>query len=64
MNTKLIIKRGKDLSDKELQTINYWRKKEFNSKSIINPQPGDDNWDKKYLILLSNEDKIVAFARS
>lgn len=63
MDTKIIIKRGKDLTDNELSVINYWRKKEFNSKSVIQPQPGDDNWNKKYFILLNDKKKIVAFAR-
>jgi len=63
INTKLIVKEGKNLSDQELEIINNWRKKEFNSKSIIQPLKGGDDWKKKYFILIDENNKIVAFAR-
>src|SRR3989344_2826828 len=63
MSTKFVIKEGKNLTNDELVVINSWRKKEFNSKSVIKPEPGNDDWNKKYFILLNENDKIVAFAR-
>ena len=63
MITKLNIKEGKYLTDQELEIINIWIKKEFNSKSIIHPIKGDDNWNKKYFLLKNKNNKIVAFAR-
>ena len=59
MSTKFVIKEGKNLTNDELVVINSWRKKEFNSKSVIKPEPGNDDWNKKYFILLNENDKIA-----
>lgn len=63
MNTKMVIKEGRELTKNELELINLWRKKEFNSKSVIEPKEGDDNWNKKYFLLLNGDSVLVAFAR-
>jgi len=63
MDIKLLIKDGKELTKDELDVINLWREKEFNSKSVIEPKLNDDNWNKKYFLLFEGINKLVAFAR-
>jgi predicted GNAT family N-acyltransferase len=61
--TKVIIKKGRELTEDELEFINNLRRKVFNSQTAINPQPDNDEWDKKYFFLKNNTRKILAFAR-
>jgi predicted GNAT family N-acyltransferase len=63
MITKLIIKEGRNLTPRELKVINEWRMKEFNSKSFIKPKQGNEDWNKRYFLLLNENGEIVAFAR-
>ena len=62
-DVKIIIKKGKELTKDELQLINNARKREFNSKSKINPQPENEHWEKKYFLLKDKNNSLLAFAR-
>jgi hypothetical protein len=53
---------GKNLTRRQLHDINLTRKAEFNSKSEIDPRPGNDDWDKPYFLVHHGED-LVAFGR-
>jgi hypothetical protein len=59
--TKIVL--GKDLSQEELDIINYNRKIEFNSSSDIHPLPGSDDWEKPYVLVRNEEVKLVSFGR-
>lgn len=61
-NIKILIIRGKDLTQQDLEFINYSRKIEFGSESIIDPQPDNEDWDKIYFLAKSG-DKLLAFGR-
>jgi predicted GNAT family N-acyltransferase len=63
MVVKFIIKKGKELTDEELNVLNEWRVKEFHSKNLIKPVIGDDNWEKIYFLLLDKNNKALAFCR-
>jgi len=61
--TSVVIRLGKDLSNNELNIINDYRKKEFNSQSLINPQPDNEHWKKKFFLLKDKKGFLLAFAR-
>jgi hypothetical protein len=60
---KVLTKKGKELSQKELQIINDARIKHFNSKSLIQPTPENEDWEKLYFVLYSSTGELGAFAR-
>ncbi len=58
----VIQKLGKELTKKELEVINAYRKKEFNSKSIIDPKPTNDEWNKRYFLVKGGKaNKLLSF---
>ncbi|MBN1969545.1 MAG: hypothetical protein JW870_09280, partial [Candidatus Delongbacteria bacterium] len=54
-----IHRKGKELSEIELKVINEARINAFNSKRIIAPTKGDQEWDKDFFLILVNR-KIVS----
>ena len=62
MHDKFQIKPGKDLTKLEVDLINKARSLEFNSKSLINPKPDNEDWEKKYFLLKDQNNKTLAFA--
>jgi len=63
MKNKLFFKKGKNLTQEELEIVNFWRKKEFNSQNLVTPRPGNDDWNKIYTLLNSPSNNILAFGR-
>lgn len=63
MSEIISIVRGKELKPNEISIINEARKKEFNSTSIINPQPDNEDWEKIYFLLKDEFGNLLAFAR-
>jgi hypothetical protein len=55
---------GKDLNEQQLKFINHLRKKEFNSKTNILPDPTNDDWEKVFIIYESQDThELLAFCR-
>lgn len=63
IKTSVIQKPGKELTKKELEVINTYIKKEFNSKTIIDPKPTNDEWNKIYFLVKGGKaNKLLSFA--
>ena len=62
MYKKFQIKQGKDITKLEVDLINKARSLEFNSTSLINPKPVNEDWEKKYFLLKDQNAKTLAFA--
>lgn len=54
---------GKDLSMEDLESINYYRKKEFHTNSDIQPAPDSDEWEKPYFLVRDENGRLMAFGR-
>jgi hypothetical protein len=61
-HTKVFIMPGKELTRNDLAIINESRVRELNSRTLINPQPENEDWEKLYF-LAKNEDQLLAFGR-
>lgn len=62
-NIKIEIKKGKELTKKQLDTINFFRKKEFGSKKPIAPSQDNEDWNKEYFMLCDENENLLAFGR-
>ncbi|MFA6005068.1 MAG: GNAT family N-acetyltransferase [Patescibacteria group bacterium] len=60
--TKVIVKNAPDLTSEELAVINAWRKKEFNSDTILGGPQNKPFYDSVFFLNKEGE-KIVAFGR-
>ena len=62
IKTSVIQKLGKELTKKELEVINAYRKKEFNSKSLIDPKATNEEWNKIYFLVKGGKaNKLLSF---
>ncbi len=59
---QLLTVAGRDLSRADLDLINEFRKKEFGSESVIDPEPSNEEWDKLYF-LVKEAERLLAFGR-
>jgi len=63
IKTSVIQKLGKELTKKELEVINVYRKKEFDSKSLIDPKATNEEWNKIYFLVKGGKaNKLLSFA--
>jgi len=67
MWTKVYKKKGKNLTQDELDTINKIRKIEFegfaSAQHPIKPQQGNEHWQELYFLVKTSENSLTAFAR-
>lgn len=60
---KAYILEGKELSKIDLDTINKYRILKFQSKSVIDPKPANENWHKKYFLVKDQQGNVFSFGR-
>ena len=67
MRTNVYKKKGKNLTQEELDTINKIRKIEFagfaSAHHSIKPQQGNEHWKELYFLVKNPKNSIMAFAR-
>lgn len=56
-------KKGKDLTQEELASINLGRRMMLGSKYDIDPKPGDDDFQADFFLLRDEAGKIAAFGK-